>query len=466
MNATETLASFVPETVLEDIPADVRSIGKYCILDAIGCALGGIDTPIGRAVIDTFGVVSGQSATVLGGGRLSSPWDAAFVNATLVNALDYDDGNGAGHPSATVFPAALASAEDVHGSGRELLLSFLLGHETSTRVGRAIRPSRTRRQVAWGIGTHQTFGAAAAAGKVIGLDKLGLMNAFGIAGAGSPVPSAAHWGWRVRPLTWVKDAVAWPAHAGVVSARLANNKFAGCKDILDGDTGFWAMAGSDKCDFSKMVGELGKTFYLREATFKPYSSCRYTHAPLDAIQLMLDENAIEEDEIEAIEIRSIADLAENFMDYSPVEMVDAQFSLPYAAAMVVGRHPPGPSWFTDEIMKSSATRRSMEKVRCISDRYADDQFFASTPAKFVASVTIKLVNGRSFDRTVEYPRGQPENPLSTDFLEDKFKRLAMSRLGLDRASRLMDRILAIEGEEDIRATARLMQPDVSGNAAL
>jgi len=344
MNATETLASFVCETRLEDIPADVKDVARYCILDAVGCALGGYDTAIGRAVIETFCSATGQTATIVGSEHRASPWDAAFVNATLVNALDYDDGNGAGHPSATVFPAALASAEDVHGSGRHLLLSFLLGHEISTRIGRAIRPARARRQVAWGIGTHQSFGAATAAGKMIGLNKRGLMNAFGIAGAGSPVPSAAHWGWTVRPLTWVKDAVAWPAHAGVVAARLAQNKFAGCKDILDGDTGFWAMAGSDQCDFSKMVGGLGTAFYLREATFKPYSSCRYTHAPLDAIQQILDVNAVEAEAIEFVEIRSISDLAENFVDYHPLEMVDAQFSLPYAAAMVMARHPPGPSW--------------------------------------------------------------------------------------------------------------------------
>ena len=456
MTATETLAAFVCETRLEDIPADVKDTARYCILDAAGCALGGIDTPIGRSVIDTFGSKTDLTATMIGSGYRGSPWDAAFVNATLVNALDYDDGNGAGHPSATVFPAALASAEEVRASGGQLLLSFVLGHEVSTRVGRAIRPSRARRQVAWGIGTHQTFGAAAAAGRMMGLSKLDLMNAFGIAGAGSPVPSAAHWGWGVRPLTWVKDAVAWPAHAGVVSARLARKSFAGCKDILDGDTGFWAMAGSDQCDFGKMVGGIGTTFYLREATFKPYSSCRYTHAPLDALQLILDENAIEADAIEAIEIRSITDLAENFMDYRPVEMVDAQFSLPYAAAMVVARHLPGPDWFTSENLNSDATRRSMDKVRIFADTYADDQFFNSSPAKFVASVTVKLVTGKSFEKMVEYPRGQPENPLSRAFLERKFKDLAAPRLGLARAEQLMSRILTIDDEASIDPIAGLM----------
>jgi len=100
----------------------------------------------------------------------------------------------------------------------------------------------------------------------------------------------------------------------------------------------------------------------------------------------------------------------------------------------------------------------MGKVRILIDSYADDQFFNSTPAKFVASVTIKLADGRSFDRRVEHPRGQPENPLSTNFLEEKFKALAMLRIGPDRAERLMGQILAIEEEESVGRIAAMMRP--------
>lgn len=456
MSVTEALVDYAMETRFEDLPSDVIDRAKLCILDSIGCALGGFKTRIGSSIIAALGESNSKESTIIGHGGKVACKDAAFINSTLTNALDYDDDNWVGHPSATTMPATLATAELVGASGKEFLTSFVVGYEVATRIGRAIWPSRERYKKVWGVGTHQAFGAVSAACKLLGLSRFETLNAFGIAGAASPLPSAMKWGFKKRPLTWVKDSVAWATLAGVTGALLARKGFVGCRDILDGETGFWMMAGSDRCDFEKIVKGLGQDYEILRGAFKPYSSCRFTHATLDAVRRILDEHDVKPHQIEEVLVRSIADLTELLVDYEPSEIVDAEFSLPYTVAMIILREPPGPNWFREDLLRNQTVLGLASKVRVETDQQAEELYHSPVP-KLVSTVTVTTRNGEQLEAFIQFARGEPENPLSRGELVEKFRRLGSFVLGNEEVDRLLRTTEDLEELRHIGELIRLLQ---------
>lgn len=154
MSFTEILADYVMRTDFSDLPKDVVERAKLCILDSLGCALGGLTTRITSSVIAALSRSSDGESTIVGHGKKVGCKDAAFINSTLANALDYDDDNWVGHPSATTIPAALAVAEQQGASGKDFLTSYAVGYEVVTRIGKATWPSEERYKRVWGVGTH------------------------------------------------------------------------------------------------------------------------------------------------------------------------------------------------------------------------------------------------------------------------------------------------------------------------
>jgi len=456
MSVTEALVDYAMETRFDDLPSDVIDRAKLCILDSLGCALGGFKTRIGSSIIAALGESNGKESTIIGHGGKVACKDAAFINSTLTNALDYDDDNWVGHPSATTMPATLAIAELVGASGKGFLTAFVVGYEVVTRIGKAIWPSKGRYKKVWGVGTHQVFGAVSAASKLLGLSRFETLNAFGIAGAASPLPSAMKWGFEKRPLTWVKDSVAWATLAGVTGALLARKGFVGCRDILDGETGFWMMAGSDRCDFEKMLKGLGREYEILRGAFKPYSSCRFTHATLDAVRRILDEHDVKPHQIEEVLVRSIADLTELLVDYRPSEIVDAEFSLPYTVAMTILREPPGPNWFREDFLRNQRVLGLASKVKVETDQHADELYHSPVP-KLVSTVTVTTRDGKQLEAFVQFAKGEPENPLSRGELVEKFRRLASCVLGNEQADRLLRATEDLEELRHIGELIRLLQ---------
>lgn len=184
---------------------------------------------------------------------------------------------GIGHPGASIIPAALAIGEWKNASGKDVINAIFIGYDVGNRIGKAIQPSYERLQKVWGVGTWQTFSAVVAAGKVLGFDLHHLLNAFGVAGATAPLPNTQKWGWDLeeRPIHWVKEPIGWPSWTGTTAAVLASYGFVGNKYILDGDNGFWIMAGSDQCNFDEMTRGLGSQYEVHNLAIKPYSSCRW-----------------------------------------------------------------------------------------------------------------------------------------------------------------------------------------------
>jgi 2-methylcitrate dehydratase PrpD len=458
-SATKSLADFVERTSLSDVPERVRARAKLLLLDAIGCALGGTRTDLGTAAVRALYGQSRGRSTCVGQRTPIAARDAALLNAILINALDYDDDNGVGHPSASVLPAALAVAEEQAQTGGETLLAYVLGYEVSSRVGRAIWPSPERYEAVWGVGTHQTLGAVAAAAKLYGLEGDRLLNAFGIAGSAAPVPSALKWNWESRPLGWVKDAVAWPAQSGVMSATLARHGFEASRDILDGPHGFWVMASSDRFEPDIITDGLGEHYFVAESATKPYPSCRFTHSMLEAIQRVVRTHGLQADEVDEVTVRSVTDVREYLSDPDPQSSVDAQFSAHFTAALMLQGITPGPDWFAAETLHDSRVRDMARRVRLVANPQFDRDFQADQ-TNIPATVSVITHDGRELSDTVAFPRGEQENPIPDCEVQEKFRSLAEPVIGGAAATRVQQTIAELEQLQDIgRLTAELRSRD-------
>jgi len=448
---TKELVDYTIKTKYENYPKEVIEKTKVFILDSLGCALGGSVSALGQAVLKPFKAMGGaEEATLIGGQQKVPCIQAAFVNGTTTNALDFDDTLlGIGHPGASVIPAALAIGEARKVSGKEIINAIITAYDVGDRIGLAIQPSYERLQKVWGVGTWQTFSAVVAAAKTMKLDTARMFNAFGVAGATAPLPNTQKWGWSSdeRPIHWVKEPTGWPCWTGTTAAILAESGFIGNRFILDGDNGFWIMAGSDQCDFDKMTADLGHEFEIaKNIAIKPYSCCRWEHAALDCIKQIKQENHLYHDKVEEIIIHSFAWVKSHEL-YDPDGLIDAQFCIPYTASMVMMGKVPGPEWYTEENLTSEEISRFSKKIKVAVDPELDKDYFENDIIS--ARVNITTSDGGNFEKLVTIPSGDPRNELSIGEIETKFRSQASFVLNDSQISQVMQLVDDFENLEEV-----------------
>jgi 2-methylcitrate dehydratase PrpD len=446
--ATDILAEFVSEHAYSDLPDTVVHKAKLWFLDAIGCGLGGSQSQLAKTAVEALSQISTGNAKVVGQSVDVSIGTAAFLNAMSINALDYDDSSSGGHVSSTLVGTLLAMLCQNNYDGKSFLLSYILGYEVSVRITNAIAPSPARFAEVWGLGTQQTFGAVTAAAKINQLSKGQVRNAFGIAGASAPVPSAQKWNWDNRPLTWMKDAVAYPAQIGITAATLAASGFIGCRDILDGSMGFWRMASSDQCDFDLMIDGLGEKYLFMDNSIKTYSCCWFIHPTLDALGSLVKRHNLVHQDIAQIDVWSLTDLYEMFNFIEPGEMVDAQFSLPYCVALSLLEVQTGPEWFNRKLFNNEDVLSIGSRVKIHPDSECD-RIFHEESRRISARVAITTVNGNRYEESAPAPRGTPLVPISDDEIIEKYLKMAIPVLGNEKADKLKQLILRIESEDSL-----------------
>jgi 2-methylcitrate dehydratase PrpD len=446
MGETRQLAEFVAGFRLEDCPPEVVHQAKRCVVETVGCALGGSRTPLARSAARAVERLGGAGeASVVGLGRRTSPDRAAFLNGVSANALDYDGGVVLqGHYGGTVVFSALAMAELTRATGRQLLEAVVAAYEVTTRVGEATRPTPEHRRLVAGYGPHQGFAAVVTAARLLGLDAERIVHAFGIYGAFAPLPSSAQWNWRNRPLSWTKDMVAWPAVSGINAAMLAESGFLGPRTILEGDRSFWRMAASDRFAPEALLDGLGRRFNIMKLYFKAYPTCRWNQAALDGIRQVLQRCAWTVKDVAAVEVgvaRALVD--QQFEDYEPHNLVDAQFSLPYAVALILHGQTAGPHWYDPHLFDSPAIRRTMRTVTVRLDVEMERLFVEKRMA--AATVRVTGADGSVETARVDHAHGDAENPLSDGELDDKFHGLAAGVLEPRAAGRLLEAMRGLEG---------------------
>jgi len=384
-------------------------------------------------------------ARILGTGERIPCLHAIYVNAYLSNVLDFDDTFSTwSHPGSTIVTPAFGVAEKIGGiSGKQYLTAVVAGYEMSIRIGLATLPSPERYKQAFGMATHQIFGSATVAGKLLSLNPGEMATAYGFAGMSAPVAHCRKNGLdgNERPFSWLKNNFGWAAMGGVLAVFLTQKGFAGPHKVLDGERGFWAMCGSDRCDFDAMVKELGKTFLIGETSFKPYASCRWTHSTIDATREIIGRENLDPRMVERISVRSFFELCRNMTLKHPSNIIDAQFSIPFLVAATIMGHSPHEGLY-EEALRDPEVFALSEKVSLEPDEESDRMYLNEKlmPSK----VTIRMKDGQEFEKRVDVPSGSPGNfqPLSEQL--EKYELLVSRVLGAEKSMESLEKIMEIE----------------------
>ena len=447
MSATEELIAFLQELDYTRLSGEVISQAKRCVLDWVGVAIAGSRTPMAR-ISERFATTQfgpGDATLITSPNRLGEV-GATWVNGICGSALDMDDGHrlAMGHPGAAVIPTALAVAETIGASGAEFLTAIVGGYEVAVRVSVSRVPDYKAGHYSTGI--WGAFGSVAAAGKLLGFDRQLFQHAFGIAGAHSPFPP----GGAFVHESMVKEVIGWAGVVGCSSALLAREGFAGPKDVLD-----W----SGRYDTAQLVENLGSEYAIINTYFKPYASCRWSHSAIDGVLALAQEHFLQPEEMESIHVETFRQ-ASMLCDYAPATTVAAQYSLPFSVALALLRGRIGPQELTEVNLRDRQLLQLARKVKVSIDPELDRLF----PQKTAARVTIHTGQGK-FTTTVEYPRGNPENPLSDAELADKFHWLTVGVVGEERCTQLREVIDHLEQLDSMRPLTKLLAFDSSADSA-
>ena len=448
VNATRTLARYVAESRFENLPPHVVAHAKLVIRDSIGCLLGGSTLTAGKTLANTMSTMAADGpSTAVGVSRNITAPLASYINSQLTNLLDFDDtleDKALGHPGATTIPAALALGEQIHSSGKEFLLAVVTAYDVYTRVAAASKPTPARTKQVRGLATWQVLSAATAAARILHLDGEATARTLGLAVLHAPVPATGKF-YEERPTWALKNNFGWTTLGGVLAALFARDGLPANHEMLDGQTGFWVMAGSDQCAFSLMTQSLGSEYSILDTSFKPYSSCRHTHSTLDALGSVIQATNLRADDVRAVYAYGDSKI-KVFEDYRPRTFIDAEFSLPYIAAMLLLREPTGYGWFDGERWNDPSVQRLADRIHLEIDPEIEAQ---RGKGGVGARVSVEFSNGRVEQAGVVYGRGHPENPLPTEELEAKFLALAERAIGHSRAKELNILLSQLEELTDI-----------------
>ena len=448
------LADYIVSSSFNDLPPEVIHRVKLCIRDSIGCSLAGSTTNVGKILIKTIEGLGGNGpSSIMGNGRKISPMYAAFVNGNMADICDYNEWFGA-----TVVDPAIAVGELVNATGKELINACCLGYEVSGRIQPAIWPTPGMSAVVHGSGGHQIFGAAIAASKLLGLSKEEIANALGIAGANAPLPcNMKTIEGELGNSSMVKNNFGSASLVGVLSAILAKEGFTGPPDIFEGETGFWRMYSSDRCDFSKITEDLGKKYVVMDTGFKLYSACGATFGAITAVEAIMQKYKIVAEDVEEIVVKTASSVAKMpwINPELPKTIYEGEFSIPYTVALKItglaGK--PGPGWYTEDKLKSPRIYQIIRKVKLEPDAECDQ---LKSIGKRLTKVEISTKRNRYTERS-EYKGTEPCGHILSDReLEDKFKYLAGLVLSKEKVKQLAQLLEGLENLEDIGKLTRLL----------
>lgn len=441
MGETKALAAFVGETTLSDVPKEPRAKAKEAITDLVGVALYGSHHDVGdRITAFVEADSSGEVATMLARGSASAT-GAALANATYGHAVDYDDTfeSIVIHPTSPVFSAALAAAESVEATGEDVLRGYLVGVDVAYRTGHSTYPSHYDN--GWhSTGTVGTFGAAAAAASVLGMDVKEIRHAFGIAASASS-SLKKNFGTMTKPLH-----SGHAAQMGLRAALLADEGFTADPDVFDGELGYGQVMTPDgSYDPDVLTDGLGETWAVMDIGYKPYPSGVITHAAMDAFREVLVERDLGPDDVERVVV-SLDDAASKMLHHeNPSTGLEAKFSIEFCLAAVLRERDPGVHEFTDEYVTAPETREQTAKV----DRDFKTNLFGGDYANYAARVTVETVDGDSYTYEMTHAPGHPTNPLSAERIRAKFGECTRDVITDEEADIVYDSIQRLDEDGEL-----------------
>lgn len=450
MGAIETqLAKFVREYPAAEIPEDITHLAKRCVMNYCGVALYGSRDHSVDVLLDLFRSDGAkEAATVLARGFRTSLQNAALANGYIGHIEDYDDTHSTViHPTSPIFPSPLAISEQQTTSGRDLLAAFTIGVEVACRIGNLITEHFREGADYWHItNTCGVIGAAAAAGRLLSLTEQQMVWTFAVAGT-QACGVREVFGSDCKPFHAGKAA-----QNGLVSALLVQRGFTGTDAIFSGPRGFMGAMAKDY-DLAEVTEGLGQHWELPDVGLKPYSCGQGNHALIDAAVAMRSKDGVRPETVQHIEGR-LRQYAPNLVRHQhPVSQLDTKFSYFHAIAVGLVDGQALPAQFTEGKAKDPVIHGVRAKTEVLED---------PSMGRRAAAITLTLTDGRSYTEHIENATGTPENPMSDEQVEAKFRGLAAEVLRPDQVERATDLLWNLEKVADARELIRLLVPAQGG----
>ena len=430
------LAGYFCGVTFGDLKADHVSRMKGFFLDWLGSAYAGKDLPpirmIRKVIRDLGGV---PEATSIPDGVKTNCLLASLVNGASSHIVEMDDLHRESilHPATAILPAVLAAGEREGVSGKELIVAVSVGYEVGIRVALAVGPSHYR---FWHTtATCGTFGAAAGAAKLLRLNEGQFAWAIGSAGT----QAAGLWEFLGESAMSKQLHAGKAAMNGLLAALLAKEGFTGARRILEGEKGFFRATSQDFNE-SKCVADLGKVFHSDRNSIKYHASCGHTHSAIDAVLLATGGRTLKPSDVDTVDLRIYQAAIDLLGNINPETPYLAKFNLPFCVATALRYGHVQSRDFTPARLEDKDLKELMKKVAVAGDPDLTETY----PRKWPARVTITLKGGRRLDGANEYPKGDPENPLSERELVMKFKGLTEGALPDGRADAIIDRVMDLE----------------------
>jgi len=427
-----------------DYPVDDASRRRASVhmLDWLGCIIAGQGTETGKSLGNysrKFTPFAGSSFNALGTSLCAL--EAAFVNGGLGNLLEMDDVHRQSllHVGDTVMPAALAVAQGVSADGAQLLDAIVKGYEVAIQIG--LVAASGGYSPWYNSSTCGVFGAGMAASVLLQLNQEETLDALAQCG----MMASGLWQCRLEPGASKQLATAHAARSGVSAAMLASQHFPGPKHILDGELGFFKTL-YPLVSFTSLADELTGDWRINEVSLKPWPACRHTHPTIEAALTL--KAAIDINDISAIEVGSYCSGLDFCDNPVPVSDHEARFSFQYCVATALLRGNPEVKHFSDSARCSRPLLSLMERTKVCEDNELEQSF----PNLLGGRVTLKLNNGTSHTQTVQSARGDPENPMTIDDIQQKFSALA-DAAGIDYRTRKSILLLLLGSDKPLTLPA-------------
>jgi 2-methylcitrate dehydratase len=467
MTATATLPAAKKETVsalmskwaaglrFEHLSQDAIYQAKRFLLDSVGCALGGYQQHDVIIALDVLREIAGLGqCTVIGSGEKMDPVSAALANALMIRCMDYNDiywKQDPSHPS-DIFPAAIAACERAGSDGRELIVGFVLGHEFEQRFCEAAFPGIRER--GWHHATLTAFVSPIVAGRALKLSPDQIQHAIGISASRHCTLGAVTAG----KLTMMKNTVdPMATQSGVFAALLAAKGYTGPEHVIDGKEGLTHCFGPE-WDLALLTDDLGKDWRITQCGMKAFPTEALTHTPISATLAIVKDNDLKPETVQKIHVRTTvrgADILSDPSKYDPHTKETADHSLPYVIAAAVAERQVTPLQFTMGKINDPIIRAQLKKVEVVADPEIEKVF----PALQRVAVKIATTDGRTFEKQLDYPKGDPRNPLTDREIEEKFEALADPVMTRPAQKKLKDAIWNLEKCSSVSELMRLMKAD-------
>ena len=459
MDAIFELAENIVNTGYKNLPREVTDIAKKFIIDTIGVGIAGSAAPGNRAIMDLIGEWGGkeESTVMVYGLRVPAP-EAAFANSILIHSPDYDDTDDrtATHANVTSLPAALALSEKTGGGGKSLIAAAVLGVDLTCRLALTANLFH---------GWHNTpvagvFGATAAAGKILRLDRAGMVNALGIAYS----QAAGNRQGRADGALTKRLQPAFMAKAGVVSALLARSGVTGAQNVVQGEWGFFRLYHDYSAEYSPerwakaLTDGLGGRFEAANLSIKPYPCVRCSHAPIDGALSLAAQHNLKPGDIDEVAVGTnqiVLETAGKPFVIRTNPAVDAQFSIPYVVAVALTRRRVVLDDFEEKTVRDPALVELAGKVRVMVAPEFKGNHSVVGPVK----VTVRMKAGTEFSCTTGLAKGHPKNPMSDAEVARKFQDcVAHSARPIPERNieQLLERLHRLEKIENIGEIVRLL----------